>query len=107
VFQTGFNTPDWSTNVSVGNREIIKNVGFSLIWKWQNSFLWQSQLVNGTVDAFSTIDGQVSFKLPFYKSTLKVGATDLLNTKYIQYAGGPTIGAFLYSSLTIDGLLSK
>ena len=107
VFQTGFNTPDWSTNIGIGNREIFKNVGFNILWKWQNSFLWQSQLVNGTVNAFSTIDGQVSFKLPFYKSTLKFGATDLLNTKYIQFAGGPTIGAFLYTSLTIDGLFTK
>jgi len=107
VFQTGFNTPDWSTNIGIGNREVFKNVGFNIVWKWQNSFLWQSQLVNGTVNAFSTVDGQVSIKLPFYKSTLKFGATDLLNTKYIQYAGGPTIGAFLYTALTIDGLLTK
>ena len=107
VFQTGFNTPDWSTNLGIGNRELFKNFGFNLVWKWQNAFLWQSQLVNGTVDAFSTVDGQVSLKIPAYKSTLKFGATDLLNTKYIQYAGGPTIGTYLYTTLTIDGLLTK
>ena len=107
VFQTGFNTPDWSTNVSIGNREVIKNVGFSVIWKWQNAFYWQSQLVNGNVGAFSTLDAQANLRLPKIKSTVKVGATDLLNTKYIQYAGGPTIGALVYASFTIDGLLSK
>ena len=107
VFQTGFNTPDWSTNVGIGNREIIKNVGFNLIWKWQNSFYWESQLVNGTVGAFSTVDAQVNLRLPKIKSIIKVGATDLLNTKYIQYAGGPTIGALVYTTFTIDGLLTK
>ncbi len=107
LFVTGFNTPKWNTNLSFGNREIVKNVGFNLVWKWQDSFLWESPLVNGGVDAISTIDGQVSFKLPSLKSTIKFGATDLLNTKYIQYAGGPTIGAFLYTTITIDGLLTK
>ena len=107
VFQTGFNTPDWSTNIGIGNREVFKNIGFNVLWKWQNSFLWQSQLVNGTVGAFSTFDGQVTFKLPAYKSTIKVGATDILNTNYVQYAGGPTIGALIYTTLTIDGLLTK
>ena len=107
VFQTGFNTPDWSTNVGIGNREIIKNVGFNVIWKWQNSFYWESQLVNGTVGAFSTVDAQVNLRLPKIKSIIKVGATDLLNTKYIQYAGGPTIGALVYTTFTIDGLLTK
>ena len=94
-------------NVSIGNREVIKNVGFSVIWKWQNAFYWQSQLVNGNVGAFSTLDAQANLRLPKIKSTVKVGATDLLNTKYIQYAGGPTIGALVYASFTIDGLLSK
>ena len=107
IFVTGFNTPQWSTNLSFGNREIIKNVGFNIIWKWQDAFTWQSQLVNGDISAFSTIDGQVSIKLPSYKSTLKFGATNLLNTKYIQYAGGPTIGSFLYTTIVVDGLLGK
>ena len=107
VFQTGFNTPDWSTNITIGNREIIKNVGLSVIWKWQNEFVWQSQMVNGTVGAFSTFDAQANLRLPKIKATIKLGATDLLNTKYIQYAGGPTIGALLYTTFTIDGLFTK
>lgn len=107
VFQTGFNTPDWSTNIGIANREIFKNVGFNVIWKWQNEFLWQSQLVNGTVGAFSTFDAQANLRLPKIKGIIKLGATDLLNTRYIQYAGGPTIGALIYTTFTIDGLLTK
>ncbi len=107
LFVTGFNTPKWTGNISFGNREIVKNIGFNFVWKWQDAFLWESPLVNGGINAIGTLDGQVTFKLPAYKSTLKFGGTDLLNTNYIQYAGGPTIGAFLYTSLTIDGLLTK
>ncbi|MFP5041889.1 TonB-dependent receptor [Parasediminibacterium sp. JCM 36343] len=107
IFVTGFNTPHWAGNVSFGNREIFKNIGFNVVWKWQDAFLWESPLVTGDISAFSTFDGQVSFKLPSLKSTIKLGASDLLNIKYIQYAGGPTIGAFLYGTITVDGLLTK
>ena len=34
VFITGFNTPKWVTNHSFGNREVAKNVGFKVVWRW-------------------------------------------------------------------------
>lgn len=107
IFITGFNTPQWSTNVSFGDREIAKNVGFNIVWRWQDSFLWQSPLVNGNISAFNTIDAQVSFRFPKLKSQLKLGGTDILDHRYLQYAGGPTIGALYYAAITVDGLLNK
>ncbi|MBA4168715.1 MAG: TonB-dependent receptor, partial [Chitinophagaceae bacterium] len=47
IFVTGFNTPKFSSNLSFGNREIAKNVGFNVAWRWQDSFLWESPLVTG------------------------------------------------------------
>ncbi|GAA4313096.1 TonB-dependent receptor [Mucilaginibacter gynuensis] len=105
IFVTGFNTPKWSGNVSFGNREIVKNVGFNVVYKWQQSFLWESPLVTGTVAAIHTFDAQVSLKVPTYNATFKVGGSNLFNKQYIQYAGGPTIGALYYASVTLDGLL--
>ncbi|OAQ40884.1 energy transducer TonB [Pedobacter psychrophilus] len=105
VFVTGFNTPNWSTNFSFGNREIAKNLGFNLVWKWQNAFLWESPLVNGEVNAFNTFDAQFTYKIPQAKASIKAGGTDILNTKYVQYAGGPTLGALYYVAVTFDGLL--
>src|SRR5207247_5727547 len=32
IFVTGFNTPKWNTNLSFGNREIVKNFGFNIVW---------------------------------------------------------------------------
>lgn len=107
VFVTGFNTPKWSTNVSFGNREIAKNLGFNIAWKWQQEFLWESPLVNGTVPAFNTFDAQVTYRIPQSKTTLKVGGTNLFNKNYVQYAGGPTLGALYYAAVTLDGLLTK
>jgi len=107
IFVTGFNTPQWSTNFSFGNREIVKNIGFNIVWRWQDGFLWESPLVTGGIPAFNTIDAQVSFHFPKLKSQLKIGGADLLNYRYLQYAGGPTIGALYYVAITVDGLLNK
>jgi outer membrane cobalamin receptor len=105
IFVTGFNTPRWSTNLSFGNREVVKNIGFNVTWRWQDSFLWESPLVTGNVSAYSTLDAQVSFHLPKQKSVIKAGASNIFNHRYIQYAGGPTIGGIYYVAITVDGLL--
>jgi iron complex outermembrane recepter protein len=107
VFVTGFNTPNWATNVSFGNREIVKNLGFNIAWRWQEQFLWESPLVNGTVPAFNTFDAQATYRIPQSKASIKVGGTNLFNKKYVQYAGGPTLGGLYYAALTFDGLLNK
>ena len=106
IFVTGFNTPRLSTNLSFGNREIIKNLGFNVVYKWQEGFLWESPLVTGSVPEIHTFDAQVTLKVPAYKASFKVGATDIFNKRYIQYAGGPTLGGLYYASVTLDGLLS-
>jgi outer membrane receptor protein involved in Fe transport len=104
VFVTGFNTPKWATNVSFGNREVVENVGFNIVWKWQDSFLWESPLVTGNVAAFNTVDAQITYSLPKIKSTVKLGAANLFNNRYYQYAGGPTIGGLYYATIIVDGL---
>ncbi|WP_431215756.1 hypothetical protein ACQ86N_14495 [Puia sp. P3] len=55
-----FNTPNWITNLSIGNREILKNTGFNVGWHWQNAFYWNSPLAAGNVPAYSTVDAQVN-----------------------------------------------
>ena len=107
VFVTGFNTPLWATNISFGNREIVKNLGFNIAWKWQDAFLWESPLVTGAIDSYSTFDAQVTYKLPKAKSNIKVGAANILNRRYLQYAGGPTIGGLYYAAITVEGLFNK
>jgi hypothetical protein len=107
IFVTGSNTPKWTTNLSFSNREIVKNIGFKVTWRWQDAFLWESPLVTGDIAAFSTVDAQVTFRFTKLKSQVKVGGSDLLNHRYLQYAGGPTIGAIYYAAITVDGLLNK
>ncbi|GAB2545017.1 TonB-dependent receptor [Rufibacter soli] len=107
IFLTSFNTPEWVTNLSLSNREVFKNIGFNVVWRYQDKVYWESTLANGLVPAFSTIDAQVTAKLPQLKSSVKVGATNLFNKRYYQFAAGPTIGGLYYVAVTLDGLLTK
>jgi outer membrane receptor protein involved in Fe transport len=106
VFVTGFNTPKWIVNLSFGNREIVKNVGFNVVWKWQDAFLWESPLANGSVPSYQVFDAQVSYRLPKYKTAIKAGGANIFNKRYIQYAAGPSIGGLYYVAVTLEGLLN-
>ncbi|UOG76740.1 TonB-dependent receptor [Hymenobacter tibetensis] len=107
VFITGFNTPKWTTNLSFGNREVVRNVGFNVVWRYQDSFLWESQLANGQIPAYQTVDAQVNVRIPNLKSTIKLGGTNLFNNRYIQYAAGPTIGGLYYVAVTFDNTILR
>jgi len=102
AFTPAFNTPSWITNVSFGNREILKNTGFNVGWHYQTRFYWNSPLAQGEVPSYGTIDAQVNYRIPKLFSTLKWGATNLFNTKYYQYLGGPSIGGFYYFTIVFD-----
>jgi outer membrane receptor protein involved in Fe transport len=107
IFLTGFNTPQWVANLSFSNREVIKNVGFNVVLRWQDKVYWESTLANGQVPAYSALDAQVNLRVPKWKSTIKGGGTNIFNNRYYQFAAGPTIGALYYVAITVDGLLNK
>jgi len=107
IFVTGFNTPHWVSNVSFGNREIMRNVGFNLVWRHQSTFFWESPLANGRVPAYQTVDAQVNVRVPALKTTIKAGGANLFNNRYYQYAAGPTIGGLYYVALTFDNTVLR
>jgi iron complex outermembrane recepter protein len=102
AFTPAFNTPTWIINVSISNREFIKNTGFNIGWHWQSAFYWNSPLATGIVPSYGTVDGQVNYRFTNLNTTLKIGATDIFNNRYYQYIGGPTIGAFYYATIVFD-----
>ncbi len=106
-FFSEFNTPEHKVNLGFGNRKLTENFGFNVNMRWQAAFEWQSSFTipaNGQVPAYTTVDAQLSYKIPSLKSVIKVGGSNLLNQRYIQSLGGPTIGALYYVSLTFDEL---
>ena len=114
-FQPSFNTPEYRYVVNFANREFTKNVGFSMSYRWQGEFAWQSSFVAPAVSsrqlsvmpAFGTFDAQMSFKMKALKSILKVGGSNLFNSAgYRQAWGNPTVGSMYYVSLTFDEFLN-
>lgn len=102
AFTPAFNTPPLIVNLSVGNSELAKNLGFTATMHYQAPFFWSSPLAAGNVPGYKSIDAQLTYHLPKLNSSLKFGATDLANKRYIQYLGGPTLGAFYYASILVD-----
>jgi outer membrane receptor protein involved in Fe transport len=107
IFVNAFNTPAWFSNISFGNRAVTKRLGFNVVWRWQDEFLWQSPLANGIIPSYNTFDAQVTYRVPALYATIKGGGANIFNQRYIQYAAGPNIGALYYIALTLDGLFAK
>ncbi|MDX2070498.1 MAG: TonB-dependent receptor [Haliscomenobacter sp.] len=97
--EESFNTPEWMLNASVSNPAVFKQLGFNLSWRWQSFFLWQSFIANGNVPAYQTLDGHLTFNVPDWKMSIKVGGSNLLNRYYIPFIAGPSIGGHYYLSL--------
>jgi outer membrane cobalamin receptor len=96
---TQFNTPKFKTNFSVGNYSIKKVYGFNITWRWQDSYNYESSFISGNTAAFSTLDAQISMKLPkLQNSMIKIGATNLLNKYYVDAIGNSQIGGLYYVS---------
>lgn len=105
-FRASYNTPEWRYNIKFANRKLTKNIGFNLTYRWQDAYVWQSSIGEGVVDAFGTLDAQVSYKLDGLHSILKVGGSNILNQQYTTSLANPTLGAIYYVSLTFDQILN-
>ena len=105
-FRAAYNTPLWRYNLKLANRKVTDNFGFSVNYRWQDAFLWESSFGVGVVPAFSTLDAQVSYKLSALKSVIKLGGSNVLNERYTTSFGNPRMGAIYYVSLTFDELLN-
>lgn len=95
-----FNTPKIRYNLGVSNRNVVKNVGFNVSYRWQDSFYWTSSFASGDVPAFGTVDAQINLKIPSVKTMLKIGASDLLNKYYFTSYGNPEMGSMYYIGFT-------
>ena len=102
-----FNTPEHKFNLSLSGRSIelgkIKNVGFNINYKWIQGFVFEgSPQFTGAIPTYALLDFQVNYTLPKASTTLKVGASNILNKKQFQTYGGPRIGRMAYVSLVYD-----
>jgi iron complex outermembrane receptor protein len=105
-FQTRFNTPSYKINLSFSNFHITDKFGFNIGWHWQNSFLWESDFGVAEIPAYNTLNAQVSMKIPDLSSSIKIGASNLINQYYYTGYGNAQIGGLYYVTLSFDEFMN-
>ncbi|WP_394775184.1 carboxypeptidase-like regulatory domain-containing protein [Flavobacterium sp.] len=101
-FIAGFNTPKHRIKASLGNAKVIKNLGFNINVRWNTEYLWQSSFGDGMVPENTVLDAQVNYAFTKLKSVIKVGATNLFGSDYLQVIGAGAIGQQWFVSWTIN-----
>ncbi|TDO28304.1 TonB-dependent receptor [Sediminibacterium goheungense] len=99
-FVSYFNTPKYRVNMALNNTGFGKDnrYGFSIQYRWANSFLYEGTFGTGVVPYMRTVDAMVSYKLPATKSMIKIGGTNIFNNYYRTGWGNPSIGGLYYVS---------
>ena len=105
-FRASYNTPEWRYNIRLENRKVTPNLGFNVVYRWQDAFLWESSFGSGIVDTFNTLDAQVSYKIPQLKTTVKLSGSNLLNDYYVNSFGNPSLGGIYLVTFKFDQFLN-
>jgi iron complex outermembrane receptor protein len=105
-----YNTPKHKYNLGISGRNIsvfdidaLKRVGFSINYKWVEGFQYEgSPQFTGFVPTYDLLDAQVSVDVERLNTTIKIGASNILNNEHFETYGGPYIGRLAYISLLYD-----
>lgn len=103
-FVSFFNTPSYRLILGLSNTGFgpENRIGFNAVLRNQDSFFYESDFRQGTVEAYTAVDAQVSYKIPSNRSMLKVGASNLFNKYYKTAFGNPEIGGIYYVSFAYN-----
>jgi len=97
-----FNTPEHKFNISFGARDMRLSsskwrLGYNLTYKWIEGFRFEgSPQFTGLIDTYDMLDVQASFVNKDWNTTVKIGASNVLNNKVFQVYGGPQVGRLAY-----------
>jgi outer membrane receptor protein involved in Fe transport len=106
-----FNTPEHKFNIALSGRNMglpflgknWKGFGFKVTYKWVDGFLFEgSPQFTGFIPSYDLMDAQVSLNIDSINTTIKLGASNLLDQEQFQTYGGPRIGRMAYLSVRYD-----
>lgn len=103
-FIASYNTPPYRTNIGITNTGFGKQKrwGFGVSYRWQDKFTFENDFANGNIDAFSTVDAQVNYKIIKTKAELRLGGSNITNHYYKNGFGNPAIGGLYYVAIRLD-----
>ncbi|MBK8564268.1 MAG: TonB-dependent receptor [Saprospiraceae bacterium] len=106
-----FNTPEHKYNFSLSGRDLplnafgkrTNNFGFNINYKWVQGFIFEgSPQFTGNISDYALLDAQLNYKFRRIDTTVKMGASNILNNMAFQTYGGPRIGRLAYLSLVYE-----
>ena len=101
-YEASFNTPKHKVKFSFGNTALVENLGFGINIRWSDQYLWESTFQNGMIDARTTVDAQINYSVPSFKSTFKIGGANIGGKEYVSAPGTGSVGSQYYVSWTIN-----
>jgi len=97
----GFNTPTHKYNVGIQG-ELIKNLTYDFNFRRNSGYTYFMPIDEGYIPAFGLVNGQLNYRLPKLKSSLRLGGTNLLNANAVQVYGAASISRVVYIGWLIE-----
>ncbi|MDX5319802.1 MAG: TonB-dependent receptor, partial [Bacteroidota bacterium] len=104
-----YNTPRHKFNLGINGKEIkikgkkreVRDLGYQVNFRWLEGFLFEgSPQFTGEIPTYYQLDAQVSWLWAPWKTSFKLGASNLTNNQVYQVYGGPLVGRMIYFSAT-------
>jgi iron complex outermembrane recepter protein len=104
-----FISPENRFNFVLSNPKVTKNFGFNITYRWTDKMWVEQGNTQGDIwlPSWQTVDVSVMYKLPKYRTNIKLGASNLANKYYAQGYGLAQIGGMYYVSLNFDDMLNR
>lgn len=102
-----FISPENRYKLTLGNPRLTNRLGATVTYRWTDRMWVEQGTTAGDIwlPSWTSLDAQVSYKLPAFKSIVKLGGTNVLNQYYAQGYGLARIGGLYYLSITFDELM--
>lgn len=102
-----FISPENRYNLTLGNARLTNQLGATVTYRWTDRMWVEQGTTAGDIwlPSWTSLDAQVSYRVPTFKSIVKLGGTNVLNQYYAQGYGLARIGGLYYLSITVDELM--
>ncbi|GAA4017107.1 TonB-dependent receptor [Hymenobacter fastidiosus] len=101
-FQTFFNTPRHKYNFGLTGLALSRKLGYTVNYRWTDSYLYESTFATGRLAAYHTVDAQAGYNITKLRTTLQAGVSNLFDSGNVQTYGSAGIGRLGYIGLLFD-----
>jgi iron complex outermembrane receptor protein len=94
-FQTFFNTPRHKYNFGLTGLAFTRKLGYTVNYRWTDSFLYESTFATGRIAAYHTVDAQAGYNITAIRTTLQAGVSNLFDAGNVQTYGSAASAAWV------------